>query len=101
MGPLHEQPVLLSFEPPLQPLFHHCRPGVQVFSFVCSSLPFTASKCPQGTPQRSPHSYLLHATVDQGAVAHLGGPVHHNAFSELRVLILTHVMRTIQGIEDP
>ena len=46
-------------------------------------------------------SYLLHATVDKGALARPGGPVHHNTLSELRFLILTHVVRAVQGVQEP
>lgn len=45
--------------------------------------------------------YLLHATVDKGAVAWPGGPIHHDAFSELGFLILTHVVRAVQGVQEP
>lgn len=46
-------------------------------------------------------SYLLHATVDKGALAWPGGPVHHNALSELGLLILAHVVRAVQGVQEP
>lgn len=52
-------------------------------------------------PTRSPNPYLLHATVDKGPVAWPGGPVHHDAFSELGLLILTHVVRAVQGVQKP
>lgn len=49
-----------------------------------------------------PHSnsYLLHATVHKGALAWPGGAVHHDALSELRFLILTHVVRAVQGVQE-
>jgi hypothetical protein len=33
-------------------------------------------------------------------MACLGGPVHHDAFSKLRLFVLTHVVRAVQGVED-
>lgn len=81
-------------------LVFHSRPGVQVSSFMCPHLSFIDSKCPQVYHRPPSHSYLLHSTVDQRAVASLGGPVHHDAFSELRFFILTHVVRAVQRVED-
>lgn len=52
-------------------------------------------------PTHSSNSYLLHATVDKGPMAWPGGPVDNNAFSELRFLILTHVVRAVQGVQKP
>lgn len=67
---------------------------------MCPYLSFLASKCPQVYHSPPSRSYLLHSTVDQRAVASLGGPVHHDAFSELRFFILTHVVRAVQRVED-
>lgn len=55
------------------------------------------------TPWVHPHSnsYLLHTTVHEGALAWPGGPVHHDALSELRLLVLTHVVRAVQGVQEP
>lgn len=67
---------------------------------MCPHQSFIANKCSQMSHSPPSHSYLLHSTVDQRAMACLGGSVHHNAFSELRFFILTHVVRAIQGIKD-
>lgn len=53
------------------------------------------------TPSLSAPSYLPQATVDKGTLARLGGPVHHDALSELRLLILPHMVRAVQGVQEP